>query len=202
MKKIRSLLLTFSLAAIAWSCGDAGFGFDVAAELPIIVSETVIPIPGTAAPIDIDPNISTFEYNLSDVDGFDDALNELRQNRDKVEIFLLAVAIEITGINDSGDTYDEAVPISEARMDFSLSGGDRSIEIDFPGDVLQNLSKTDLDISGVKDLFQNELENTERIGAGFVLDIGTFQTETTANELDFNVVVYFDVAIRVTDIND
>ncbi len=207
MRKIRSLLLTLALAAL-YSCGDAGFGFDVAAELPVDAGEMVIPIPGTGLPFDIDPEALSFRYNLNDVDGFNDAIRELRDNRDKVQIFLLGIAYEIDGVNDAGDTYNESVPVSEARLDFNLAGSTESLSVEFPVDSgsgerrLVNQSKTDLNITGLKALFENELENSENVSVDFVLDVGTFTTTLVSDQVDFNITVYFDVAIRVTNINN
>ena len=197
MKKIRSLLLTFALAALI-SCGEAGFGFDVAAEVPVDPGEIVIDVP--PATFNLDPDQFTFSYNLNDVDGFQDAIDEL--NRQDARVFLIGISYEISGVNDANDTFDEAVPVEVNRVDFNLSSGTVSADLPLSGGTLQNVSKTPLDITTIKSVVEDELLNRQGFTMDFVFDAGVVTPPPVADIIDFDILVYFDVALRVRNINN
>ncbi|MFK7951976.1 MAG: hypothetical protein AB8B73_03955 [Ekhidna sp.] len=197
MKQIRKLLFALLASPFLYSCGEAGVGFDVAAELPIDIGTMEIPLQGAGAEVDIDAESISFSYSLSDVDGFDDALDEL--NSAGAEVFLIGIAYEFSGVNDATDTYDEKVEIQSIRMEFT--GISDVIEIAFPGGDLDNISKTDMIISDdLKEEITNRLESGQDLGVDFIFDIGTITTPINNEILDFDIKVYFDAAIRVRDI--
>jgi hypothetical protein len=208
MKKIRSLLLIFAVAAFTYSCGDAGFGFDVASELPVDAGEMVVPIPGTLLPVNIDPEVNTFTYDLDNVDGFADALDEIRNNASGAEVFLTGIAYEFTGIGDPGEDYEinNSIPIQEIRMEFivTTTGTREILQIPLAGGILQNTPKTPLIITGVKNVIENELLNSNgnNVTTEFVFDMGTITTPSTPQQVDFDITIYFDVTLRVRDVNN
>ncbi len=197
MKKVRSLLLTFALAALI-SCGEAGFGFDVAAEVPVDPGEIVIPVP--AASTILDPNPFTFNYDLNDVDGFADAVDEL--NRQGAQVYLLGISYEISGVNDPGDTFNESVGVTTNRVDFNLSSGVVSVDLPLSGGILQDVPKTALDITSLKSVVENELLSRQGFTMDFVFDASAVLAPSDPEIVDFNVLIYFDVALRVRDINN
>ncbi len=196
MKKIKSLLLTFALAALL-SCGEAGFGFDVAAEVPVQPDEIIIDVP--PATFNLDPDQFTFSYNLNEVDGFQDAIDEL--NRQGARVYLLGISYEVSGVNDSGDTFDEEVPVEVNRVDFNLSTGTVSADLPLSGGTLQNVPKTPLDITTIKGVIEDELLDRQGFTMDFVFDAGTVVPPLVSDIIDFEILVYFDVALRVRDIN-
>ncbi len=197
MKTIKSLLLTCALAVL-FSCGDAGFGFDVAAEVPVDPGEIRIDVP--PATFNLDPDQFTFNYDLNDVDGFADAVDEL--NRQGAEVYLLGISYEISGVNDAGDTFDEAVPVEVNRVDFNLSSGTVSADLPLSGGILGNTSKTPLDVTTIKNVIENELLNRQGFTMDFVFDAGVVVPPAMLDVIDFNILIYFDVALRVRNINN
>ncbi|MEP1095485.1 MAG: hypothetical protein ABJG78_10265 [Cyclobacteriaceae bacterium] len=206
MKKIKSLLLTFSLAAIVWSCGDAGFGFDVSAEAPVDAGLIEIDVPGTPGGTNLNQQGYTFDYDLNDVDGFQDAVDEL--NSAGAQVYILGVAYEVSGVNDgAGDAdYDEEVPVEALTIEFlNVSGANNAgiFDIAASNNILQNVSKTDLVISSdLKSQLESRLLSANGLDMRFVFDAGDVPTDTDPHVIDFEVTVYFDVAIRVRDINN
>lgn len=196
MKQIRKLFFILLTPSLMYSCGEAGVGFDVGAELPIDVGTMFIDIPGTGLPTNIDPESIEFDYNLSDVDGFEDAVDEL--NSAGAEIFLNGVSYEFSGVNEQGESYNENVPIESIRIEFTGIG--TPLEINFPGGVLDNISKTSVDISGVKSAIESALLNNRGVGASFIFDMGEITSPSSNEQIDFDVRIYFDAAIRVRDI--
>lgn len=208
MKKIRKLLFALLVTPFIYSCGEAGVGFDVAAELPINVGTMLIPIPGSGGIDipddfdDIDPETIVFNYNLNDVDGFQDALEQLRDN--DAEVILIGIAYEFSGINDNTDTYDEQVPLEVLEMVFKNDQTNSEIGrvtiLNSSDGSLQNTPKTQIDISVIQDILSNELLSSQSISVDFVVNIGTVEIPTNDEEIDFDIQVYFDAAIRVRDI--
>lgn len=200
MKKIRSLLLTFTIAAFVYSCGDAGLGFDVASEVPIDVGLIEIPVPGTAVPTDLNPDEFDFNYNLNQVDGFSDAMNEL--NKVDSRVYVLGISYEISGVNDPGDR-DESVDVEEISLRFNLTNGARTFNIPLSGGILQNVNKTQLNlVQAEKNLLETQLLSSNSLDVDLVFDAGVVTTTATPDIIDFSAIVHFDVALRVRDINN
>ena len=205
---MRSLLLTLLLAAIILSCGEAGFGFDVAGELaleaPTDIPEMVIPIPDNTGIPDINAEAIDFNYDLGDVNGFQDAIDEL--NSQGAEAYLLGLAYEFSGINDDPDDnplfFDEEVPIESIRLEFA--GTTEVLEFPLSGSNLQNTTQRQELVltSGVKSALESILLQNRGLDITFVVDPGTVTLPTAATELDFLITVYVDVALRVRDINN
>jgi len=206
MKKIKSLLLTFSLSAIVWSCGDAGFGFDVAAEAPVDAGIIEIDVPATPGGANLNSQGYTFDYDLNNVDGFKDAVDEL--NSAGADVYILGIAYEVSGVNDGpGDAdYDEEVPVEALTIEFlNVSGTNNPgvFDIAAANDILQNVSKTDLVISPqLKEQLEDRLLSANGLDMRFIFDAGDVPTDTAPHVIDFDVTVYFDVAIRVRNINN
>ncbi|MEP5612594.1 MAG: hypothetical protein ABJP45_10110 [Cyclobacteriaceae bacterium] len=207
MKKIKSLLFTFSLAAVVWSCGDAGFGFDVAAEAPVDAGIIEIDVPATLFGTDENLNQQgyTFDYDLNNVDGFQDAVDEL--NSAGAQVYILGVAYEVSGVNTPADAdYDEEVPVEALTIEFlNVSGANNAgvFDIAATNNVLQNVSKTDLVISDdLKGQLESRLLSANGLDLRFIFDAGDVPTDSDPHVIDFDVTVYFDVAIRVRNINN
>ncbi len=204
MKQIRKLLFVLLTTPLIYSCGEAGVGFDVAAELPIDIGTVQIDIPGSGVPIpfSIPTETLVFNYRLNDVDGFEDALDDIRSNG--AEVFLNGIAYEFTGINDPDETYDERVPIENVSMVFKNDQTQveiGSITILDPSDgLLGNTSKTQIDITVIRQILSNELLSSQSLSVDFVIDLGSVDAPINNEEIDFNIEVYFDAAIRVRDI--
>ncbi len=208
MKKIKSLLLTFSLAAIVWSCGDAGFGFDVAAEAPVDAGLIEIDVPSSPIPggTNLNQQGYTFDYDLNDVDGFQDAVDEL--NSFGANVYILGIAYEVSGVNDGpGDAdYDEEVPVEALTIEFLNASGTSNagvFDIAASNNILQNVSKTNLVLSTqLKQELESRLLTANGLDMRFIFDAGDVPTDNSPHVIDFQVTVFFDVAIRVRNINN
>jgi hypothetical protein len=196
MKQIRKLLFILLTTTMIYSCGEAGVGFDVAIELPIDVGTMEIPIPGNPAPVELIIPATTleFDYNLADVDGFSDAVEQL--NSVGAEVFLNGIAYEFSGINETGEP-NESLPIEGLRLNFTGIG--QSLEIPITG-ALENTPKTYLDISGLKVALESALLGSKGLNVTFVFETGDVVAEPDDKTVDFDIKVYFDTAIRVRDI--
>jgi hypothetical protein len=155
-----------------------------------------IPILGNPAPIDLIIPATTleFDYNLADVDGFSDAVEQL--NSVGAEVFLYGIAYEFSGVNEPGEP-NESLPIEGLRLNFTDIG--QSLEIPITG-ALENTPKTYLDISGLKVALESALLGSKGLNVTFVFETGDVVAEPDDKTVDFDIKVYFDTAIRVRDI--
>lgn len=190
MKFTATLFLALSL--IFMSCGEEGIGFNVSKEFPVDVPID-LPIPGNplGGLIDVDPEATSFDYDLSEVGGFDDALGELNDGGDVV---VNNLAYEITGVD-----ADEELDLDELSISINLPSG--AITIPLAQGTLSNLSKTDIPLTETqKASIVDELLNNERIDADVVFDLAELPADPNDRVILFDFVIYFDVTLKARNL--
>ena len=196
MRKLNMKLLIPILAISMASCGGAGFGFDVTADYPASVP-VGIDIPGNSIPTDINPDVTVIEYRLNDVGSFADALDAI-QNNGVIpidNIALQGLSYEIVGV-DSG----EQVPLDEISIEVQLSNGTITIPL-ATGGQLANISKTPITLSGSQsDDILTEISNSSGIDTNLTVDVGTIPGGQSAQTVDFEFKLYFDVKLSVRNL--
>lgn len=194
MKKLKQTTLALALSVLVMSCGDAGVGFDVTADYPV---EAPVDISLPSSPIDVNPDFTTINYNLNDVDAFQDALDDL-QNQGGIspeDIEIIALSYEINGVDNS-----ENVPLDEVAIDLNSSSGTFNIPI-ITGQ-LSNQPKTEITLTSVaKDAIISDLQRRSQIDADLIVDLGTISAGSTSQIVDFEFKLYFNVLLRVRDLN-
>lgn len=181
---MRNLFFIALIAILAFSCGDAGIGFNIRKEFPV---EFPVEIPSSELGIPgINPPAVTREevYSLSEA-GFDD-LEYLE------EVVVNSLAYEITGV-DAKDQIDlDAMKIELISKNTTIA------VIDITSNQLQNVTKTTIGTASGLAALQSALDNQEDITARTTFDFA----EIPANQIDFNFVLFFDVTIKVRDLGE
>lgn len=214
MKKIIIALL---LPIGIFSCGEAGVGFDAGTRftLPSCATEPsfsgCIPdidilIPGVPIdvvdPVVVDPDETSFQYDLADIEGFESALQEL--NSENGLIFFNELTFSLDGIEP-----DEEFGIDNISLVFRLSGQDVTVFVVNPVEnfTLQNLEDRDVflvDETGrdITSLIEQELLLRQQLDMRVIFDLGDVSSSPSDRNIDFTFEPTFDVDIRVEDILD
>lgn len=182
---MRNLFSIALLAILAFSCGDAGVGFNIGkefpVEIPVEIPSTELGIPGVNPPA----VTRSEEYSLEGA-GYDD-LDNLEA------VVVKGLSYEITGV----ETKDQ-VKLDAMSITLKSGNGSTIATIDISSNQLQNVSKTSIgDAAGLAAL-QSALDNQEDITAITTFD---FQ-EIPGNQIDFNFVLYFDVVVKVRGLTE
>jgi hypothetical protein len=184
-----------------FSCGEAGVGFDAGGVFTIPNINVSIPLP--AAAFEIDPDATGFEYKLSDVDGLENALEEINDSSDP-SIFIKSITYGITGI-DPDETFD----LDELSLVFNLTNGQtRTVPIIRPSEnfSLQNVQDQPVNLvdetgEDITSILESELLDKQRLNATVIFDLGTVPASNFSRTVDFTFEPTFDVLIRLRDIN-
>ncbi|MFT4736298.1 MAG: hypothetical protein ACI8QD_000176 [Cyclobacteriaceae bacterium] len=178
---MRTLLSYFTIAAMLFSCGEAGVGFNLSKNLPV-----TIPVSFPAAGFDIanfnppaSPPISE-EYDLSDL-GED--INDIP------EVLINELAFEISGISAA-----EEVDLDNLTIDLILSNNSR-ISLVPTLSRLENQALTVILSSPNPQLEQlaSTLITDKRIAFEVIFDFAEIPTV----DLEFEYNLYFDVTAKI-----
>jgi hypothetical protein len=191
-KNMKNLFLAAFIGAISFSCGDAGIGFNVAKEFPIDVPID-LPIPGNPFPgvIDIDPDASSFQYDLTEIGAFDDALDGLD---DLGAIIVNGISFEVNGVDP-----EEELDLDELRLDIILPSG----TLTFPliTGKLENKPKTSITLTQAqKESIVEELFNAKEISSEVVFDLGSIPTDPEDRTVSIDFTAHFDILLKARNL--
>ncbi len=177
---MKNLLFIAVAGLFLFSCGEEGVGFNARKEVGV-TSSMEIPGVAVALPGDVPERRQDITFELEDVTTDLDFLDE---------IILNSLSYEITGIDS-----DEELDIDELSINLQTSTG--SIEIirltslaNTDGKVQSNLSSSDLLALQNQIFIQKEADGT------IFLDLIGFPNE----DLEFDIVTYFDVTAKIRDL--
>lgn len=197
MKQIRKLFFILLASTMAYSCGEAGVGFDVTADFPV-TAPIEIPIP--ANPFhptieNVDPDATILDYSLEDVGAFSNALDELgNAGIDEDAIEINGMAFEILGVDS-----DEMLAIDELTLNITV--GSTVISIPIAENMLANKSKTDIALtSSESSSLLAQLRNSGNISSEIVVDLGNIDTSDQDRVIGFDFKLYFDVLLKARNL--
>ncbi|SNT06838.1 hypothetical protein SAMN05421640_2245 [Ekhidna lutea] len=197
MKHLRKLLSASLLSLIIFSCGEAGFGFNVSADSPV-TAPISITIPATV--ISVDPDATSINYSLGDVSAFNDALRDLGSaggGIDRNSIELIGMSYEIEGIDS-----EENLPLDELTIHIlSSTGIIATIPIETTGGMLTNVAKTEINLTSTAgNSIISELSNSSDVNSEVIFDLGTVPADPNSREIDFDFKLYFNVLLKVRNL--
>ena len=191
---MKNLLLIALVAALAFSCGEAGVGFNVGKEFPIEIPITFNDIPTGIPDILGKLNPPAFEetvdYTLDKVEAFDGV--------DNAEVVINGFAYEIKGVEAA---KNENIEVEAMSLVFSADGtpfATIDIAADLSTNNFDNIAKTALNESQFdKEALSSLLENGGTIEGNVTFDFAELPSEN----FDFQFVLYFDVLLEARDLN-
>ncbi len=188
---MKNLLLIALVAAFAFSCGDAGVGFNVGKEFPIAIpvefSDIPEGIPDFLGKLNPPAFEESIDYSLDAVGTFDGV--------DNAEVVVNGFAYEITGIEaaQNENIEVEAMTLVFKTDQFTIASID--IGSQFTGNTFNNLSKRDVsnfNAAGLSELLEN---------GGKIIGEVTFDfAEVPTQNFDFEFILYFDVLLKARDL--
>lgn len=189
---MRTLFSIAILSLIAFSCGEAGIGFNIGKEFPVDIpiqaqiSDFGVPV-GVNPPA-LPPYSET--YQLGDVGDFSDDLSNVE------EVVFKNLSYEIDEVDPT-----EQIDIDEMRIDVILNNGTKLTLFDIPTDQLQNIEKTAIQLSDdelrqLKESLEGTSGNNGEITSEITFDFG----EVPSQDLDFIFRLHFDVLVKIRDL--
>ncbi|MFY0605173.1 MAG: hypothetical protein JXR10_00565 [Cyclobacteriaceae bacterium] len=191
---MKNLLLIALVAGLAFSCGEAGVGFNVGKEFPIEIPITFSDIP-TGLPDGFGKiNPPAFEesvdYTLDKVEAFEGV--------DNAEVVINGFAYEIKGVEAA---KNENIEVESMSLVFSADGNPFAtidIAADLSTNSFDNIAKTALNETQYdKEALSSLLKSGGKIEGNVTFDFGELPSE----DFDFQFVLYFDVLLEARDLN-
>lgn len=180
---MRNLFSIAALALLAFSCGEAGVGFNIGKEFPLVIPVELDAGATGGLPGDPPSITNTDTYSLEGA-GFDDL-----ENLEEVEV--VGLAFEITGVS-AAESFD----LDGITIELETNFGNQIALINITTPQLSNVAKTEIsDASGLNAL-QQALDNEQDIISNVTFDFGEIPDEDIAIEF----VLYFDVVVKIRDL--
>jgi hypothetical protein len=181
MKRFCWSSIPFLLLMFA-GCGDAGIGFNITRNVPIIFE---IAVPGNNPGIEIDPPAFNKTFRLSDVTAFKDALSDLAES-DAVTIN--SVTYAITDVST-----EEEVELDEISLSVASEVTQQRSVLAITG-KLQNTSERS---AGVNDSDTGTIEQVlttyKEVDNTLTFDFA----EVPTSDLNFTFTLYYNITLRV-----
>jgi hypothetical protein len=181
MKKNCWSSIPFLLLMFA-GCGDAGIGFNITRNVPIIFK---VVVPGNDPGVEINPPAFTQTFRLSDVSTFQDALSDLAES-DAVTVN--SVTYAITDVST-----EEEVELDEISLSVASEVTQQRSVLAITG-KLQNTSERS---AGVNDSDTGTIEQIlttyKEVDNTLTFDFA----EAPASDLDFTFTLYYNITLRV-----
>lgn len=184
MKNVFSIAI---LAFAAYSCGEAGLGFNVGTEFPL-----TLPVEGADFPPDPfginPPEFSESDsYSLSKDDELADQLDDIE------DVVVNSLSYSISGVSAS-----EQIEVEALSIELFIDGSSIGI-IDIAGDLPASGLLSDIEKRAVSGLnltqLSSVLNNRGEIGTEVIFDFGEFPE----GEFGFDFTFYFDVTAKLRD---
>jgi hypothetical protein len=164
------------------ACGDAGIGFNITRNVPIVFKITV---PGNDPGVEINPPAFTQTFRLADVTAFQDVLSDLAASD--------AIAVNSITYSIADVSHEEEVPIDNISLTLTSATEEQVSVLDITGS-LRNIPETpagvnDTDRNGVKEILTHyqEVDNT------LTFDFA----EVPASDLNFTFTLFYNITLRV-----
>lgn len=183
---MRNYISIAALAFLAFSCGEAGVGFNIGKEFPVSIPvdlpngtpELIGTIPGDPPPVKRSEEYSLAGAGYNDLDALD-------------AVVVNGLSFEITGVDAS-----EQFELDAIEIDLIAQSGSVIAQISVTTPQLSNVTKTSIaDAAGLAAL-ESALANQEDITADVSFDFGEVPNE----DVNFEFVLYFDVVAKVRDL--
>lgn len=191
-KMRRTLFSIAVLSLFAFSCGEAGIGFNIGKEFPVDIPVeaeiTDFGVPVGFNPPALPPYNATYE--LGDVGDFSEDIDNVD------EVIFNKLSYQIDNVETS-----EEIDIDEMRIDVILDNGTQLTLFNLVNDQLSNTEITEIELSADElQQLKESLEGTGGTNGSISSEIIFDFAEVPNQDLDFIFRLYFDVTVKIRDL--